>query len=910
MESFPRIVRQIVLCVFSPLLGACVLAWVLLQLQSFKSRMWSKLGRSVCAGLVSLAIVCTTLIGKNTNGVNGVGGMYLMQFNPPAVRSVTPEDISNGWRVAEVSGTGAFAPPPANAVTNERWRLRGAHDDAFRIPADGWSYPFASGVTVLSRGEIRRNVRSRDFPRAFEQDLSLLPVVKWQLLPDGRNESVFWHGATPSNTLLVTWWNAALGRDATNPVCFQAELYTNGGFDYRYEDRTVRHLRVWPFDLDDDGLENSVDPDPLVAGPDAHGTNAEWYNTVCSNVLEAVASGSTGATGVLPVGNGGTGTTGILPVGGDCVLSWRADVNSNAYYFVDVVAERGPAPIYFTGDRDSRLGNPVVVALAGVTNRVPLLIGVDYAVTSDTPFTVSFPIDYIHPTVTTNGVADYNVRWPLNFVFTESLTESNRVYTVTVEPYDPGGAFTSDPPLRGAPCGCVSFSGNTIVFGCSPTCECGGICKKGILYYLLGGAAFAATGGVCRCGFDDPVPPDPVSYDPTNAPSLSIQFSKPVVIFEEAYLDSEYGTKPKRSTRVQLTVSAYGGTHGGSLALSSQNLEKLSAVAGGAIDLPAITNIVPHESFFSTCVYEAADVSGSMNDIKVFGTFMETETGVSSDSNGSLTAVKLEFTPDYLIDNYPHRHRVGVREKAKCSWGPEDATVACEAGAGGRTELRSEGWNYIAPLTAGVSPYLTALCQGTRYPLALDVVEPQSVVAKSAVACDYGVPTNVAGGAGMELELVILPTNVSFMGIAVQEVPSDYKDPQGYFANPYFDFMWSHTTNMRAGVWHNIQAHNVFMYDYAEMGETLPNMTLDGEIADEDVYGWIAGTMNWFIPAGWNEAGSGETATPVKQACVYWQRFRMEPDGTLEAEKLDYVVQRKTNTVVRLNGDVVPLRPR
>ena len=118
-----------------------------------------------------------------------------------------------------------------------------------------------------------------------------------------------------------------------------------------------------------------------------------------------MASGSTGTTGILPVGNGNTGTTGILPVDGDCVLSWCADVNSNAYYFVDVVTERGPAPIYFTGDRDSRLGNPVVVALAGITNRVPLLIGVDYAVTSDTPFTVSFPIDYIHPTVTTNATS-------------------------------------------------------------------------------------------------------------------------------------------------------------------------------------------------------------------------------------------------------------------------------------------------------------------------------------------------------------------------------------------------------------------------------------------------------------------------------------------------------------------------
>jgi len=120
---------------------------------------------------------------------------------------------------------------------------------------------------------------------------------------------------------------------------------------------------------------------PDVAGPDAHGTNAEWYNTVCSNVLAAVA------------------TSCDPPV----ELSWLEGVNSNAYYFVDVVAERGPAPIWFTGDRESRLGDPVVVARAGETNRVPLLIGVDYAVTSDTPFSVSFPADYMYVEVETNA---------------------------------------------------------------------------------------------------------------------------------------------------------------------------------------------------------------------------------------------------------------------------------------------------------------------------------------------------------------------------------------------------------------------------------------------------------------------------------------------------------------------------
>ena len=63
-------------------------------------------------------------------------------------------------------------------------------------------------------------------------------------------------------------------------------------------------------------------------------------------------------------------------------LSWIEGVNTNAYYFVDVVTTNCLAPIYFTGDRESRLGNPVVVARAFETNHVPLLIGINYAVTS------------------------------------------------------------------------------------------------------------------------------------------------------------------------------------------------------------------------------------------------------------------------------------------------------------------------------------------------------------------------------------------------------------------------------------------------------------------------------------------------------------------------------------------------
>ncbi len=214
----------------------------------------------------------------------------------------------------------------------------------------------------------------------------------------------------------------------------------------KYEEKAQRRLRIYEqkmreneerrrrkkeqvdesafvaFDNDGDGLVNTVDPEPDVAGPDAHGTNAEWYNTVCSNVVTAV-----------------NGTNGV-------VLTWHEGVNTNAYYFVDMVTDKGPVPVYFTGDRTSNLGNPAVVAHAGETNHVPLLIGVSYAVTSGAPFSVSVSSNY-KKYVVMERVSPCIVRicWPLRFEFVESVSNGKRSYTVKVLPYDPGGTFTWRP---------------------------------------------------------------------------------------------------------------------------------------------------------------------------------------------------------------------------------------------------------------------------------------------------------------------------------------------------------------------------------------------------------------------------------------------------------------------------------
>ena len=880
MESFAERVPQLVLCVVSPLLGACILAWVLLQLHSFKYRIWSKLGRAVCAGLVSLAIVCTSLIGKNTNGVNGAGGMYLMQFNPPVGQTVTPEDISNGWRVAEVSDAGAFAPPPANVVTNERWRLRGAYDDAFRIPTDGWSYPSASGVTVLSRGEIRRNIRSRDFPRAFEQDLSLLPVVNWQLLPDGRNESAFWHGSSPSNTLIATWWNAALGRDATNPVCFQAELYTNGGFDYRYEDRTVHHVRVWSFDWDDDGLENSVDPDPLVAGPDAHGTNAEWYNTVCSNEFSAVEGG-------------GTGTTGILPIGDDCVLSWREGVNSNAYYFVDVVTTNGPAPIYFTGDRESRLGNPVVVARTFETNHVPLLIGIDYAITSPVPFMVSFPVDYTYPIVETNAPCRAHVRWPLNFVFTESIGTSNRVYTVSVEPYDPGGVLEwtgsgGGVPMRGGAqsegCDCVHYGFDSVFFTCSNACTCCMGCTAEGCYHLED-ASFLVKGGQCRCGFDDP-PPDGSSgpHDPDDPPSLTISFSKPAVIFEDAYEYRPDVTEPRRSTRVRLTVDAYGGTQGGTLWLTGANMSKLTSVSG-SVPLPYSQNLAAGESYHATGIYEGVVASGSAEDVRVSGT-LTTTNGVPLMAEARLTSVRILLKPDVdpPEEGTIGRHEYGVCELVEHHQYPTVPAVTWNTvGGGSNTVNRSGQPCFQFPLYACENPLRVEL-NNVSYVPRLTCIEPDGIKAGKVELCTYGLPPGKAGGIGLLQEYYVTPLTVSFSGIAVEEVPCDQGTVEGYFRYGVSSNRWSHTRAAGAGKWYNVSVHNRVgeerdIRDEACLGGELFPVTPDGTLTNDYSFGWMDGSMVWQIPYGWNVLNTVGETEPFKTFGSLTQEFYIDDSG-------------------------------
>ena len=128
---------------------------------------------------------------------------------------VTPDEIVAGFR-APADGAAGIVPAPEGAVTNERWRLRGAHDDAFRPELVDWRFPVrdgaVTGVTVLARGEVRPDVGTLYFPVSPVDGVSLLPESRRGLLSGapGTGAPPGERGRAPHSTGRLQAWRETL----------------------------------------------------------------------------------------------------------------------------------------------------------------------------------------------------------------------------------------------------------------------------------------------------------------------------------------------------------------------------------------------------------------------------------------------------------------------------------------------------------------------------------------------------------------------------------------------------------------------------------------------------------------------------------------------------------------------------
>ncbi len=811
---------------------------------------------------------------------------------PPC--QITAEDISNGWRVAETREGRALSRPFDGVATNISWMLRGTYSDVVRIEPPLWSFPWRDGVlggvTVLSWGEVRPAIASSYFPETFPCRVSLTPKRNWHLIPQNAvpyggdaalttGESIFWHGVTPSNSLVVTWQNALYGRQASCPTNFQAEFFADGCFDYRYQDRTVEYVPVFPFDWDGDGLENSVDPDPLAAGPDAHGTNAEWYNVVCSNVFVAVEGDAPASGDMRPPG---------------LILSPRtADVNADAYYFVEVVAERGPAPIYFVADGASRLGDPIVVARAGETNHVPLLIGATYTITSSVPFSVEAPGGASVTQTRSGGM--FTVAWPAGLV----CSSAEGLFTPSVlEHFRLGGVFSWSVGC------CLRISGDTMRYACSG-CDCG-VCSAVVTYaYELYSLSVAAAPCGCTGGGNTNADSQPrVELD--SGACVTAGFDRRAVLFEDAYDDTSTNHVPRHSTNTVLTLMADGGDNGGVLTIRAGGTHRLVSTGGGACPANWTTvTLAPHATHEIVSTNEAILASASLDDVWVSASIMDLATLETAQVRTSATAVKLALRPrDLPPENpCPNRHLLGVGERVDCEATPQAASVVWYD----PTRQDSEGYDnddirmliglderhFYCPWTGGVFT-ISAKWRDIVLDVPFKVVEPSIECREAVLNSQLTATAGEAGMVGMNLSLYVLPRTVSFDGIYFREqpVPPTNAIPQtGYFAlNPGL-VPPTHTSEEGAGIWSPARLPDYsWTHDRAQLPRVCPPLSVVGGIPF-----WSAGNVHWRIPVEW---GDGTEHKGNIKPDPTDQIYEIDAAGKVSVRKYGHRVERA------VNGDV------
>ena len=802
------------------------------------------IGLAIC---FSIAVAVAVMFGgSKTNELLQVISPFVPQVQQIPIIPVSIP--TNHVPIIATTSPRASATMPFRAA---KWNVRGAWNDSFRCAfPDDWVFPFGTNhldrVEVYSQGRILPHYGSTDMIAGVGVPLQIVnPVTSFGCGPTDRNSYIF------------SWTNAVVGRvlheDVANAETIDAsvELFRSGDIAITTNGVTELIPRIHPSYIDGDGIPDVIDLNPSVYDGDFWGPHDE------------------------------------LPQG----------ANTNAYCWVDVVVSGADAEVMFTGDGPSDLPDPHFMARAGATNRVTVLIGKGYVVQADEPIECVGSSD---PAIEVTRTAETSlcVRWPVTVTFEDVAVPQVRggnslqgiERTLNVIPDCLGGEFewTSNH------CCEISMSGLSFAWSCSGACGCGGCQALG--RYVYEGYGLDVAGGSCGCS-SQPTPME-------ESPSVGVSFSQEVLFYEEAYTNAPGEVVGRRiSTNATYTCTAYGGRYGGTLSLATGNFDKLVKTGGDNLPTTSV-DVAPYETRTWSAEYEPLTYSSGANDITSTVTFTEALSGNVMYATTATTVVKLTLTPWVTRQGCDNRHVVGIRENIWCTATP-DVGQWGETGGGNIFESMSTK-AYNCPLTRDGST-LHYDVASSRYDFDLSILEPTGMVARLVFARDFGIATNHAGGAGMNLEIYTLPETVTFNGIAMEEIPSLEGMPQGYFSNIVFSNVWYHTVARGAGKWYRVNDGNFVFEDKAWMGDEMPRELPNGDTTYDLTRGeWSEGLIVWHIPWGWGERESAQGVPPVKTMKVrYDQTFSFDEYGLLTVSKFQNTVSRGTNNVIRLNGDIV-----
>jgi len=719
------------------------------------------------------------------------------------------DDVARGYLLECVATNDFYSyAMPANGLRYDKWWKRGGYEDVFRFDLGGMRFPLGTNLCaslwVYTWGMV--GVRLADASNRL-----VATGVPMSAVP-GRSQS--WSADAAGGAKLLTWENFFLNRDTNTPVSAQLELYPSGNFIARSNNVERLYHRVNPDDWDDDGIPNDEDDEPLIAGEPAFGAAQQ------------------------------------LPPG----------ANTNAYCWIDVVVANANSLVTFSGEGNSTLADPSFIARAGETNRVTLLIGKPYHVSSRVPMTCvaqsSAAIE-----VSQDSPTSLSVLWPVTIEVENGelrmksgggLLRNSTLYTLhsqfsmSVIPDFLGGGFTWTNS-----CCSISSSGWSFTYSCNDACHCTGCSALGC--YTYEGFSLPASGGSCGCSsegeYDEP--PEEEDDEGPYEGGASATFSKSAVIFEDPYENSPGVWIGRHSTTTELHCVAHGGPYGGHVRFEIVGSEKLARVSGHV--LPVEQDVSPGKKLDFTIIYTGQLPSMAAEDIIVTTTFTENISNATQEQDEEkLTSVKVELEAVYVApeNTCSHRHEYGVGEKVKFAVSPTVSGALMQVDKadsgdratvydtfGGELSVSAGGMHVYTCPASGTAPDITIYVVDAEYFPIMTVVEPQMVVTTNATGIGSFWPGDVVMGT-LRTVNCIGPMTVSFQGVKMLEVPcTNAILPTGYFDTTNYTGYLTHTADAGAGWVHRIGEGNYWTIDEAGRSIPYPN--------------WSSGQLIWKIPIGW-----------------------------------------------------------
>ena len=891
----PHVVQILVMLGIGAILviAGCLLLDFLVELLD----RFSRLGWACKIGVLFLVVQLTMFGGAKHGGTNDVtnvdgtnqvaivgggGQSNLISCNfgleegrslhcpPPPLLSTSRipfTDVARGYRLESVvTNDNISYAMPSNGVVRGTWHLTGAYEDVQEVSLIPHSsspipHPFlfplgtnlCSSLWTYTWGKVRSRLSGtgvspvQGWPAQNGQDARSTCEISAVGAPMSAipEMSRFWTAATSNDTYLMTWENFALGRILVS---------TNTSSLIPHSSSLVSAQ-----------LELSRNGDFI--------TRSNNVESVYRRVIEP------NPEPLDPYG----------PVQDLSVIN-----ETNAYCWVDIVVNNADAWMVFEGDGPSNLADPRFAAKAGETNHVVILIGKTYKVTCDMEFTVVAKSD---PIIDVWWEDDHTLwlNWPVTIEAWEGNGNSFRMHVV---PGCLGGTFVW------AESNCLlGGSGLSFSYSCDTNSLCPGCAAKG--HYDYEGYAKDCIGGWCGCNYvpDEPPIHDDEDDEPATRASVCASFSKNAIIFEDQYEPSDGVIVPRRSTESTLTCSACGGQSGGEATFSIVGDGKLVTVTGRS--LPFSQHVGPGENFSVEIVYQGK--KGAASVVEVTGSFVSNDPDEQvSDSVARIDVVEIEIMCQVQApaNDSCYRHKFGVGEKINCNHYPSNISLCWTSTTG--NNVSNEGV-YTCPFFIASNP-LTAVCGNANFTPSIQVVKPTGIDARNPRCLTYHIPAGRAGWVGLKQDFYVMPLDVSFNGIAMEEVPSTVGSRSGYFSDPAFSVIGCHSFAQGAGQWLKVRDNNLMGYDTASLTLELLRVDNNGNFTEDMSYGWRTGWIIWAIPFGW---ASGEITTLGSTAQLIEQfdpnagaRFDIAADGDVTATKFGNAAKREINGTFRLNGAI------